>query len=177
MGGMSNGTEQWCPVKRGGCISEVSFKRGFTVFTAVPIVSFLWRFHCTELSTIVLTVSLLYRFYSSTHVVSIVHVLYIHTDKKPTDIAISDVADMLQDKAFKLAVKLGVPFAVVKPLKKEEDGGMEALYLWLNGETKPPTPTTWRFFLETVKKITGSEQAEEIEQMAMEDPTWSESPS
>jgi GTPase SAR1 family protein len=98
-------------------------------------------------------------------------------DKKPTDIAISDVADMLQDKAFKLAIKLGVPFAVVKPLKKEEDGGMEALYLWLNGETKPPTPTTWRFFLETVKKITGSEQAEEIEQMAMEDPTWSESPS
>ena len=31
--GMSDGTEQWCPVKRGGCISEMSFNRGFTVYT------------------------------------------------------------------------------------------------------------------------------------------------
>ena len=25
-----NGTEQWCPVQGGFCISEVSFNRGFT---------------------------------------------------------------------------------------------------------------------------------------------------
>ena len=31
MKGISNGAEQWCPVKGGGCISEVSFNRGFTV--------------------------------------------------------------------------------------------------------------------------------------------------
>ena len=28
MQGMSNRTEQWCPVKGGGCVSEVSFNRG-----------------------------------------------------------------------------------------------------------------------------------------------------
>ena len=30
MSGMSNGTQQWCPVEGGGCVSEVSFNRGFT---------------------------------------------------------------------------------------------------------------------------------------------------
>ena len=29
--GMSNGAEQWCPVKGGGCIWEMSFNRGSTV--------------------------------------------------------------------------------------------------------------------------------------------------
>ena len=28
---LSNGVEQWCPAQGGGCISEVSFNRGFTV--------------------------------------------------------------------------------------------------------------------------------------------------
>ena len=28
---MSDGAEQWCPVEGGGCISEVSLNRGFTV--------------------------------------------------------------------------------------------------------------------------------------------------
>ena len=30
---LSNGAEQWCPVKGGSCLSEVSFDRGFTVRT------------------------------------------------------------------------------------------------------------------------------------------------
>ena len=28
--GMSNVAEEWCPVKGGGCLSELSFSRGFT---------------------------------------------------------------------------------------------------------------------------------------------------
>ena len=43
MQGMSNGTEQWCPVKGGGYISEVSFNRGFTV---LPYLVMLWIKYC-----------------------------------------------------------------------------------------------------------------------------------
>ena len=35
MWGSSNGTEQWCPVKRGGCILGVSTNRGFIIHTYV----------------------------------------------------------------------------------------------------------------------------------------------
>ena len=36
---MSNGAEQWCPVKGGGCISEVSFNRCFHVYDRSPLSS------------------------------------------------------------------------------------------------------------------------------------------
>ena len=29
----TNGAEQWCPMKGGGCISEVSFNKGLTVYS------------------------------------------------------------------------------------------------------------------------------------------------
>jgi hypothetical protein len=38
MQGMSNGAEQTCPVKGGGCILEVSFERGFTVYAIIIII-------------------------------------------------------------------------------------------------------------------------------------------
>ena len=36
---MSNGTEQWCPVKGRGCNSEVSFNGGFTVYPMLALCS------------------------------------------------------------------------------------------------------------------------------------------
>jgi hypothetical protein len=38
MQGMSNGTEQWCPVKEGGCISEVSFSLHTFIDTYDPMI-------------------------------------------------------------------------------------------------------------------------------------------
>ena len=50
-----NGTEQWCPVQGGFCISEVSFNRGFTAHayaTAEQLIMVCHITHtaCTSLS-------------------------------------------------------------------------------------------------------------------------------
>ena len=96
------------------------------------------------------------------------------TDDKPSDSGLLGVLEHVP-VWYKLAVKLGVPIDQVDAYQSHPAmGGLLALRYWRNGLSGRRFPTTWKFLLETVKKLFGPHISDALETELLADPTWVE---
>ena len=96
------------------------------------------------------------------------------TDDKPSDSGLSGVLAHVP-VWYKLAVELGVPIDQVTAYQLDlAMGGLLALRYWRNGLSGGGFPTTWKFLLETVKKLFGPRISDALETELLAHPTWVE---
>ena len=121
--------------------------------------------------------SLLHKSCSLSHVNCLnryIYFLLCFTDDKPSDSGLLGVLEHVP-VWYNLAVKLGVPIDQVNAYRLDPAmGGLLALQYWSNGRSGGGFPTTWKFLLETVKKLFGPRISDALETELLADPTWVE---
>ena len=96
------------------------------------------------------------------------------TDDKPTDPGLQGVLAHVP-VWYNLAVELGVPIDQVTAYQSHPTmGGLLALRYWRNGLSGGGFPTTWKFLLETVKKLFGPRISDALQTELLAHPTWVE---
>ena len=96
------------------------------------------------------------------------------TDDKPSDSGLLGVLAHVP-VWYDLAVELGVPIDQINAYQSHPAmGGLLALRYWRNGLSGGGFPTTWKFLLETVKKLFGPLISDFLETELLAHPTWVE---